>query len=171
MKYVFLSCVLVVAACAEPTAPTVNSRPTAPTSLNLTKTSESTPFENFVTNPCNGEFVLVTGTAKTDLYTSAKPNGSTSVRMDERDRGTGVGYPSETIYTYDSKTSNDFSSADPYPLHITTYNEIKLNAKGIDHSNDFTALIKTVTHINQQGTVTQDKTVESSRCGTETVTP
>lgn len=169
MKLGVVSCFLIVSACSEPTALDAPLVSMAPGAASLDKLSTTAPLEVFVTNPCNGEFVLVTGETDVVIFTSAKANGKTDVRTDQRDRGTGVGYPSGTMYTYDSKTSGSFSSADPYPLHITTHNNIKLNAKNSVHADDFTATIRTVTHINSQGTITQDRTVEKSSCGSGAV--
>lgn len=164
VKYGFLSLTLAALACSDPSGPSTLPALTAPGTPSLDKISQSAPLDVFVTNPCNGEFVLVTGESETVVWTSAKANGKTDVRTSQRDRGTGVAYPSGTIYTYDWKSGGSFSSADPFPIHITTYDNLKLNAKGVDHSNDFTSTIKTVTHINSRGTITQDRTVEKSSC-------
>ena len=169
MKLGVVSFLLALGACREPTA-VASLVSMAPGAASLDKIlNETTPFELFVTNPCNGDFVFVSGESKTVIWTSAKANGKTDVRTEQRDRGTGVAYgtsgPTGATYTYDSETSGSYSSADPYPLHVTTFNNIKLNAKNTVHSDDYTMTIRTVTHINSQGTITQDRTVEKTSCG------
>lgn len=162
-KYLTLLSVFAVGACSESTTPPAFDVVSARSFVRQTF-KETTPVDEFVLNPCNGQYVLITGTRESIFIVSSKPNGRTDVDTDIRTRGTGVAYPEGTQYTYDSKSSASFASSDPLPLNTSTSENVKLNARGSDRGSDFTMTFRVTYHINSQGTPTQDRVVDTTSC-------
>lgn len=123
------------------------------------------------TNPCNGEYVNITGTQDSFFYIRQDIAGGTQVTLRIKNQGTGQGAGVGSIlpgsYGFHSEESfkfNDLSSGTTELTALTKIMMIRQSETGVGTEDDFVLRITLHLTVNPNGTVTAFQGLTSITC-------
>jgi hypothetical protein len=119
---------MALAACSDVTAPSTLQAPTNSRNEKIQDTRE--PSALTVTNPCNGDVIVLTGETHTVVELTVGGNGTTHSKTDIDSKYTGTGLPSGFQYKGTNSYSDDFAANNPFPLEETLKTSLKLESSG-----------------------------------------
>lgn len=162
MKKLVAAAILFAAttACADSTAPNPLRAGRVAHDMDVNQTE---PSALATVNPCNNDAVALTGTLHTVLHTTDANSGNTHYYIDFTSSYSGTGAPSLVNYQGSTRTLNDFTTNDPYPIIYTIYQDVQLQSQtSIDN---YTLSIHVKFTINANGVVTASIEDFTDRCG------
>jgi hypothetical protein len=159
MKYVLAAAAMFAAtACADSTAPTL--RPGG--SVSDVDANQTTPSAYVTQNPCNGDVVPLLGDTHILIHITQSTSGNQHVYVDFTSNYTGTGEPSGVKYNASTRTLNDFSTQDPFPIVFYIYQDEQVNSStGVDN---FTSSVQFKVTINSNGVPTATVDNQKAKC-------
>lgn len=132
--------------------------------------NETTPVAFAVTNPCNGEPVVLTGTQHLIFRTTQTKNG-VSYGFSMSQNMTGVG-AFGTMYNAQFTYTDRGHIGTPYPVILSFSNSTNIisTAAAAGNRQDFHSTFSFQLTVNANGTATVDRTSSAERCNGQPVT-
>lgn len=160
MKYLLTAAALIAAtACTDATAPSA-LRPGS--GLKDSDFNQTDPSALASSNPCNNDAVELAGTLHTLIHSTDAGSGNQHIYTDFTGSYSGLGEPSGATYQGSTRTLNDFTTNNPYPIVTDFFQDIVLISNG--SAPNYTLRIHVKLTINANGVPTADVEDFSETC-------